>query len=635
MNTVLGALVNGSIASAILAAAIVVLTSTRFWNAASRYVIWWAALLASVAIPVVYFSADAFQTAPRSASVQKQLPRATVVFQVQTDGPPPAPQGLPVFAGRGITPSLSSRLNTGSILRWVGFAWMLTSALMLVRLIASFLLLERRKAAAISMGSDLEGRLRELFRRAGLGTRSVRIAVSDEIRSPIAIGPHRPTILIPATLIQELDAFELDQVVLHEAAHLSRRDDYAVFVQRLIQALLVFHPVVHWIARRIDIEREIACDDFVVFATGKVRSYASCLTRVAELCGCITASPLAASAASSRSALVNRIEALLDDRRKASSRPMKARLVLAAAAILAVTSAGIVAPRLVAFSAAKDAVRVLELPVGPGANPTAAIGSGAFIPSRLVRAKPPNPQASTATINVQVVVTEPLHRYVSGLQKEGFKILGQGVEQSITNFYGPDRPANGSVSVCIVVNTNDRNPNELLAQATKRFQAIAVAGDELCMVDKAPQASAPISLIDLVGAARTRLGAALNPRRAIVIVSDRGPDSMEYSQEQVDALAGTYDVPIFGLTPAGGNLLLDALASKTGGYLFGLESARDAEMVPEKVLVSIRNTYVLGFQPTKTSPAGEFRQLEVQYVPVRGLPPLTFHHRAGYYTPAR
>lgn len=342
MNTALGALANGSIASAILAAAIVVLTSTPIWNAASRYVIWWAALFASVTLTIVYFSADAFHAAPRSVGVQNPLPRTTVVLPAQSAGPLSAPQGSPVFTGPGITPSLPIRVSAGSVLRWVGLAWMLTSALMLVRLIVSYQVIERRKAAAVPIGSDRDGRLRELFRRAGV-TRSIRIAVSDEIRGPIATGPHRPAVLIPATLIRELDAFELDQVVLHEAAHLIRRDDYAVFIQRLIQALLVFHPVVHWISRRIDIEREIACDDFVVLATGKARPYASCLTRVAELCGCVAASPLAASAAGSRSALVRRIEELLDDRRKASSRPMKARLVLAATAILAVTGAGIVA----------------------------------------------------------------------------------------------------------------------------------------------------------------------------------------------------------------------------------------------------------------------------------------------------
>ena len=96
-------------------------------------------------------------------------------------------------------------------------------------------------------------------------------------------GLRRPSILIPARLLDELEEAELDQIGLHEAAHLARRDDYALLFQRVIEALFALHPVVRWIARQIDLEREIACDDLVVEATGRPRSYASCLTRVVEL----------------------------------------------------------------------------------------------------------------------------------------------------------------------------------------------------------------------------------------------------------------------------------------------------------------------------------------------------------------
>jgi len=631
MNAILSALVNGSIASAILAVAILILTSIRMWNAATRYILWWVALFASVAIIVVYFSADVFHEAPRPAVVQNQLPRAPVVIPTPNAGPLPRQQAFPLIVDRGTTPSLPIRVTVGSVLRWAGFAWMLTSALMLVRLIASYLLVERRKAAAVSIGSDSERRFRELFRRAGVGRRSIRIAVSDEIRGPIAVGPHRPTVLIPAKLLQELDAFELDQVVLHEAAHLSRHDDYAVFIQRVIQALLVFHPVVHWISRRIDIEREIACDDFVVLATGKALPYASCLTRVAELCGCVAASPLAASAAGSGSALVRRIETLLDDRRKASSRPMKGRLVLAATAIIGVTSAGIVAPRLVAFSAADEAaVLVVQLPVPSRADPIAVTSASVSIPKAAPEAAAPvtpkAPQAPAPLISVQVVVTDPLHRYVSGLRKEDFRILEQGVEQSITDFNAGEYGA-GAVSVCIVQNTNSRNPNDFLAQPTN--QLTIRAGDQLCVVD------AITSLFDGLQNARTRLAVGNSPR-AIVIVSDQGPDSMEYSQEQIDTLAGISDVPFYVLTSAAGvNPLLDALASRTGGALFKPESAVDVAKVLEKVLTTTRNSYVLGFYPTRTALKGELRQLEVQYLPIKGLPSLTLRYRSGYYAPDR
>ena len=66
--------------------------------------------------------------------------------------------------------------------------------------------------------------------------------------------------------------------MVHEAAHLARWDDYGLLAQRFIEALFPWHPVVRWITRQMDLEREVACDDFVVEATGQARQYASCLT---------------------------------------------------------------------------------------------------------------------------------------------------------------------------------------------------------------------------------------------------------------------------------------------------------------------------------------------------------------------
>src|SRR5207244_1968074 len=144
-----------------------------------------------------------------------------------------------------------------------------------------------------------------------------------EIGTPIAAGPRNPTILIPARFLEELDEAELDQIGLHEAAHLARRDDYALLLQRLITAVFSWHPVARWIGRRIDLEREIACDDIVVAATGHAKPYAACLTRVVELATGATASPLAAAAADERSHFSARVEMLLNRTRRTGTRLLK------------------------------------------------------------------------------------------------------------------------------------------------------------------------------------------------------------------------------------------------------------------------------------------------------------------------
>jgi hypothetical protein len=70
-------------------------------------------------------------------------------------------------------------------------------------------------------------------------------------------------------------------VELHR--HVRRWDDWTNFAQKLIEAILPIQPAVYWIGHRMSIEREMACDDWVVATTGTAKPYAASLTKVAEL----------------------------------------------------------------------------------------------------------------------------------------------------------------------------------------------------------------------------------------------------------------------------------------------------------------------------------------------------------------
>ena len=137
---------------------------------------------------------------------------------------------------------------------------------------------------------------------------------------------------------------------MHETAHLLRRDDIALLIQRSMEALFALHPVVRWITRRIDLEREIACDDFVVEQTGQARPYASCLTRVVEIAGGVRSSLVAAAATEERSHLARRIEMLLDKTRHKGTRLLKIRLSLMVAALIALACVVVRTPAVFAFA---------------------------------------------------------------------------------------------------------------------------------------------------------------------------------------------------------------------------------------------------------------------------------------------
>ncbi len=140
---------------------------------------------------------------------------------------------------------------------------------------------------------------------------------------------------------------ELEQVLRHELAHVNRRDDWGNLWQQIIEAGLFFHPAVWWISRRLSLEREIACDDLVLEASGPARGYALTLANAASRLRFHR--DLAAPGVSGKnSQLQQRIDMILNTQRDRTSRLAKrwpGFFTAAAAGIAALAIMG--GPRLV------------------------------------------------------------------------------------------------------------------------------------------------------------------------------------------------------------------------------------------------------------------------------------------------
>jgi uncharacterized protein YjbI with pentapeptide repeats len=117
---------------------------------------------------------------------------------------------------------------------------------------------------------------------ANKGRRPVRLCVSEAIGLPVAVGLFDAMILIPQSLLERLSPPEVEQISLHELAHLRRADDWSNCLQRLIVAALGWNPAAIFIGQQLELEREVACDDWVLASVGAVRPYAMCLTKMAE-----------------------------------------------------------------------------------------------------------------------------------------------------------------------------------------------------------------------------------------------------------------------------------------------------------------------------------------------------------------
>ena len=159
--------------------------------------------------------------------------------------------------------------------------WVVIVCVGLARVIAGLWQVHRVRASCEEIpASELPASARTSL--ASFSGRAARICISNDVRVPTAIGFFHPTIVIPRWLVGELPDAELNQVVLHELAHLARWDDWTNLAQKLVRALLFFHPAVWWIDHQLSLEREMACDDAVIAATENPHSYARCLTMLAE-----------------------------------------------------------------------------------------------------------------------------------------------------------------------------------------------------------------------------------------------------------------------------------------------------------------------------------------------------------------
>lgn len=279
-----------------------------------------------------------------------------------------------------------------------------------------------------------------------------------------------------------------------------------------------------------------------------------------------------------------------------------------------------------------------------------------------------NIRIDTTLVLIPVAVSDPLNRFVTGLEKEQFKIFEDKVEQEIRQFSSDDAP----LSVGIVFDTSGSMGNKLQKsrQAVAQFLKLANPEDEFFLIEfnDRPELVVPFttsteeiqsrltftqpkgrtSLLDGVYMAMATMKKARNPRKAILIISDGGDNSSRYTETEVKNAVREADVQIYaigifepmsgrGRTPEemGGPALLGEISEQTGGRHFAVDNLAELPDVAAKIGIELRNQYVIGYSPKNATRDGKYRRVQVKLVPVKNAPPLKAFHRLGYYAPAQ
>jgi beta-lactamase regulating signal transducer with metallopeptidase domain len=167
---------------------------------------------------------------------------------------------------------------------------------------------------------------------AAAGRRRVQVCTSVDVDRPSVIGFFSPRILLPEDVYARLTAAELEQIVLHEAGHLRRADDWINLLQKVSLVAVPLNPVLLWVERRLCLERELACDDDVLRWTKAPKAYATCLTNLAEHRINRRVAALSLGAWERRSELARRVHSILrqgEGMGKTQARVVMAGLMLA------------------------------------------------------------------------------------------------------------------------------------------------------------------------------------------------------------------------------------------------------------------------------------------------------------------
>jgi Ca-activated chloride channel homolog len=269
---------------------------------------------------------------------------------------------------------------------------------------------------------------------------------------------------------------------------------------------------------------------------------------------------------------------------------------------------------------------------------------------------------------VNVTVTDPYNRLVTGLEADNFRIFEDNVEQEVVNFSSEDVPI--SIGVILDLSGSMSNKAGKAKEAAIQFFKTANPQDEFLLIgfNERVELISPFTnsiedlqsrilsvsskgrtaLLDAIYLGLSQMKGAHNGKRALLIISDGGDNSSRYNEADIKRLVREADTQLYSIgifDPLGyrsrtpeelnGPSLLSELTQLTGGRAFALENFNDLPDIAAKIGMELRNQYILGYRPSNKAHDARWRKVKVKLRTPKGLPPLTTYAKTGYYAPSR
>jgi len=268
---------------------------------------------------------------------------------------------------------------------------------------------------------------------------------------------------------------------------------------------------------------------------------------------------------------------------------------------------------------------------------------------------------------VNVTVTDPYNRLVTGLDPDNFRVYEDNIEQEVVTFSSEDVP----ISIGVIFDMSGSMTNKIgkAREAAIQFFKTANPQDEFFLVSFNERAeltsaftnsvedlqsrmmlAAPkgrTALLDAIYLGLSQMRGAKNGKRALLILSDGGDNHSRYNESDIKRLVKEADTQLYAIgifDPLGyrnrtpeelnGPSLLSEVTEMTGGRVFAVENLNDLPDIASKIGMELRNQYVLGYRPSNKAHDARWRKIKIKLRAPKGLPPLNVYSKTGYYAPS-
>ena len=283
-------------------------------SAAARHLVWSCALVGSLMVPAISTVVPSWEI-PLLPAVETRAPQVSSV----PSGPVPPAQmhRLPGTVSRPETAAVISKPSPSAVsvtparTPWPGVLWLLGFAMVVARLALGTIRMKWIARHATRVGSGRWMRLAARLAGALGVARRVVFLEGNHAAMPMTWGVFTSRVLLP----RAAEGWPSDRqrvVLLHELAHVKRRDCLTQLVAQLACAVYWFNPLVWFACARLRAEREHACDDLVLASGTRGSDYADHLLDIARSMRSTMMPTWAAVAMAHRSQLEGRLMAILD-----------------------------------------------------------------------------------------------------------------------------------------------------------------------------------------------------------------------------------------------------------------------------------------------------------------------------------